>query len=368
MLSANQVIVHQLSYQDFLTEKESWDAKVSEMLLPNIFMSWGWIRAWCQFRRNIFEPIFLRFVDDGVALGYLPLYIESSKGAKILKVIGTDLYIDHVDMISSATDAKSCISALELWLNESKKDWDKLEINGLIEFSEFLELNASSNRYVELSIQSVAPFVTLRPSFNDYMSSYSKKKRYNLKYAFNKLEKERFASYIKCEESDLKDGLEELFNLHERRSTSKGIESSFSKEMVGEFHFILLENVELESIFLRKLQVDGKTIAMLYGFSFQGCLFDYQITHDPEWDEYAPGAALLYKVLEEVHDLGLSEFNFLQGNEAYKYKWTKSQRELLFLKLWSPTMSGRMWQLFDRTMSMMKRIIKAFLSNLVKSN
>ena len=79
-------------------------------------------------------------------------------------------------------------------------------------------------------------------------------------------------------------------------------------------------------IWLRILKTENETIAAYYGFVFENRVFYYQLGLDPQWQSHSPGMVILYEVIREAFAGDFREFNFLQGEEEYKYKWTKTHR------------------------------------------
>ena len=122
----------------------------------------------------------------------------------------------------------------------------------------------------------------------------------------------------------------------------KKIRSSFARPKVVQFHLELLRLLPPGQIWLRGLQYRGTLIAVFYGFVLGGRLSYYQLGHDPSWSGYSPGAVLLQETIREAFDKRLSEYNFLQGEESFKFRWAKAMRSLYSVDLFNRSPLGRL--------------------------
>ena len=72
-----------------------------------------------------------------------------------------------------------------------------------------------------------------------------------------------------------------------------------------------------------RLQIDGLTIAVDYNFCYAG-IFSFYITgydNDKEWSRYGPGRQIMAHSIRCAIDEGMDVFDFLRGDESYKYYW-----------------------------------------------
>ena len=125
--------------------------------------------------------------------------------------------------------------------------------------------------------------------------------------------------------------LEELFaallRLHRARWSAKKRPGMLSNEAVQRFHreaaWALLARGALR---LHTLRLDGATIAVLYGFVRGRRAWGYLGGFDPAFKTLSLGMLMVGHALEEAIRDGVSEFDFLRGQEAYKYAWGAKDR------------------------------------------
>ncbi|OEY67756.1 hypothetical protein BG841_15850 [Marinobacter sp. X15-166B] len=166
---------------------------------------------------------------------------------------------------------------------------------------------------------------------------------------------EHNAEFVWCETVGEKlTCFEEFLILNEKRATERGIQSSVARDSFRQHHRRVIENLPNARIYC--LRLDGDTIAVVYGFLFAARFFYYQVAHDPAYGHLSPGKVLLFRVMTVCAEQGCKEFNFLQGNEAYKSFWADQSRPLFQLKLEKD--NWRVWLLrrFNRTKNWLKTI------------
>jgi hypothetical protein len=56
---------------------------------------------------------------------------------------------------------------------------------------------------------------------------------------------------------------------------------------------------------------------------------------DPAYSSYSTGSLLLLKVIEKAIELKYSEYDFMKGNELYKFKWAKNFRRNFNIKFYN---------------------------------
>ncbi|EGQ7675716.1 GNAT family N-acetyltransferase [Vibrio parahaemolyticus] len=71
-----------------------------------------------------------------------------------------------------------------------------------------------------------------------------------------------------------------------------------------------------------KLVFDGDIIACHFGFRTEERFYYYMPVFDGAYRSYAVGNQLLLKLIEFSETEGIQDFDFLRGDESYKFSWT----------------------------------------------
>lgn len=341
-----------------------WDALLLSRQHPSPFCSLELILPWMSCFGSNYKLLPLGFFKNGAARGFMPLAMSNgnlAQGRTLTFCGSTELYSDHLDIISGEEDSGECLDALWKFLAGGAIAWDFMDLSLISNESRLMkQVTCTGPLEWDLKEKSAAPFIDLSQGFDKYLSGFNGKHRYNLRRVANKLKEQGF-SYNACGQEQITQGIESLFHLHGLRAVSKGIQSTFHGEELLAFHKAAAEKLNSRGrLWLRFLEKEDKRIGAFYGFELGGRLFYYQFGIDPEWEPFSPGTVLMYKVIEEACASGLKEFDFLRGSEPYKYVWTKEQRTLYSAQAYNRSIRGSL----TRTVSQSKDFLKKRLKRL----
>lgn len=344
--------------------RDSWNALVAVMKTPSFFCTWEWVYTWWEHYGNSYLPVILFIYDDEELKGILPLALHISSGIMRTRTLSyctsVELFPDHVDIISSDSDAEQCIKAALAFLTSQYSKWDVIMVSFVSEESSIFTTISGKGLGLNAKFTqgSVSPYISVNSSFEEFMCGIDGNIRNAIVRKQKKLNAQGF-KYTICEYDKLSQGVSDLFHLHELRANSKNIKSSFTGQKLFDFHSDLIMRTDGEGKpWLRFIGKSEKVIAAFYGFSCGDRLFYYQIGFDPEWEQYSPGTILMYEVIKEAFSKGYREFDFLRGNEAYKTSWTKRQRPLYSISVYNRTLRASIYMKISRTKAMIKQKIK----------
>jgi len=330
--------------------RAEWNALVERMRYPTVFCGWEWVTTWWEHFGAGRELRVLLIYRANELKGILPLYLTtrlSARSARIGRVLAycsaEDLYPDPLDMICAEGDAEACAAAVLSYLAGASRDWDILHLRFMQENSQLFRTTHRAGAYGSRAERvSAASYVSLTGSYADYVGQLSVNERSNVRRRRRKLFERAGIVYADMAAMGAAAALERLVDLHGRRAAEKGIASSFARPEVVAFHRDLLDRIDPRRVWLRGLQHDGDIIAAFYGFIAGRTLSYYQLGYDPAWSEYSPGSVLLQETIREAFETGLAEYNFLQGQEAFKQRWANQSRRLYGVDLFNRTLCGRL--------------------------
>ena len=69
------------------------------------------------------------------------------------------------------------------------------------------------------------------------------------------------------------------------------------------------------------LEISGKKAAAVLCFDYCGCLWAYNSGFDSSMNEFSPGWVLLAYILRWANENHYESFDFMRGNETYKYRF-----------------------------------------------
>ena len=329
--------------------ERSWERLVRDMEYPSPFVHPSWVLTAMRFNADKWLPYILLVLERGELIGLLPLYQNKENSSfRELRFAGDCYYPDPLGICCKSEDLDRCINALKQYLKDCR-DWDTLCLKWLLQD----EAKCWESPGGIIKESSIAPYIPLPENFQLYLKAFKKK----INFAIRKVKKFDKANgqYHSTKSPDKsKQLLARLFDLHKQRSEERGIESSFCGDAIVSFHNNVMERYH--NLYTHWLTVDEEIIAVLYGFFVGGRFFYYQIAHDPKHGSLSPGAVLLYKAIEQCCKDGAKEFNFLQGDETYKWKWTKDSRRLYTVKMYNRSVRGSWLRQKDKMRSIAKAV------------
>lgn len=176
----------------------------------------------------------------------------------------------------------------------------------------------------------IAPYARLEDDWEDFYTQKGRKFRYNLRRSERKLDEIGHLSYQHVSHPDeVAHELPDVFELYSRRSQQRYVSPLWGTTQGRE---VLLrsatEFARLGWLDLTLLKVADRTVAFAYGIATQEDYFFYATAFDPEeqFATYSPGTLIIKHLLERAHQNGLRRFDFMLGDEPYKWVWATDSR------------------------------------------
>lgn len=216
---------------------------------------------------------------------------------------------------------------------------------GSLRGHEFLDLQQlpPSSMLPELDIgaehswltQEVCPALQLPPGPERLLESVPARTRENLCYYRRRLQRAGCARFEVATEATLGELLDAVIRLHQARWRRRGLPGGFASTAVRRFHAEAVPGL-LQQGWLRlyALRLDGRVIAAQYCLLCRGRMLYYLGGFDPAYAALSPGTLLTGHAMEEAVREGATEFDFLRGDERYKYAWGAGDRINSRLLVW----------------------------------
>jgi CelD/BcsL family acetyltransferase involved in cellulose biosynthesis len=176
---------------------------------------------------------------------------------------------------------------------------------------------------------STCPYILLPETWDIYKNQYcpSKKRLKTLLYSQRSLEKDHTVELqeLNGDDDSLDAKLQILYKLHQQRWLAQIGKSKFTEQRSRDFYFevskILRKNGWLS---LSSLNVDGKPVALIWGFKYQNVWMDMTPVFDPEYSKFSVGQIQIMKIIESAIQEGFTKFDFLKGGSEYKQRWAQN--------------------------------------------
>ena len=159
-----------------------------------------------------------------------------------------------------------------------------------------------------------SPYVPLEGDFANYLLALPRKARHELKRKMAKADREAANGLV------LDSGfhnLETFLHLHRLSTPDKA--SFMQEKMEGFFRTLCRSFDEAGMLRLWTLSDGSLSIASVVEIRFAGVAHLYNSGYDPSQSHLSPGLTLIARCIEQACLDGLREYDFLRGEERYKY-------------------------------------------------
>ena len=309
-------MAYSVQREDFESIGGAWEEMLAHTAADTIFITPWWQRLW--WRRYggdaRLELLSVRRGDD--LLGIAPLMISGDT----LSFLGdTDLF-DYHDFLAREGCETEFYNAL--WEHISALDWRVLELKSLRESSQTLArlpaLAQARGWQSQITQEDVSPFTNLQPSWDEYLMGLRKKDRHELRRKLRRLQNGGNArQYAHCEPQAVADAMPEFFRL--MRASSGDKDDFLTADRERFFRELAADLTARGQFKLFFLEVDDVRVAACICFDYGGDFLLYNSGYDPEYSALSVGLLNKALCIREAIESGKRQFDFLRGDERYKY-------------------------------------------------
>jgi CelD/BcsL family acetyltransferase involved in cellulose biosynthesis len=187
---------------------------------------------------------------------------------------------------------------------------------------------------------SPCPVAPLSESSSTWRRSLPPGLRRNLRRYWQRLSDEANARFetIARDERRAPAAVQALVGLHTSRWHERGLPGVLNDDRVRRFHTLAAPPLMRSGLLRLHLLYAGSDVIGAQDVLVRGSrAYSYLGGFDPSWNAYSPGTLLMAYAIEQAIGEGCTEFDFLRGREAYKYKWGAIDR--CSLSLWRDAVS-----------------------------
>jgi CelD/BcsL family acetyltransferase involved in cellulose biosynthesis len=299
---------------------------------------------------------------DGPRLvGLAPFFVTAPLGR--LRCLGTG-NTDYLDLLAEEGREADLAEVVAERLISPPRRWGFADLQQLPPGSPIADAQWGPSFRVRRTNQEVCPVMELPLTVEEWRAALPPKLRSNLGYYRRRLEREGDARFITADETNLTQLLDRLFELHGARWRTRKLPGAFSHPAVRSFHR------EVATGFFRRgwLRLYGlvyrdEIAAVLYCFLARGRVFYYGGGFDPELSRLSPGTVLTGHAMEDSIRSGAREWDFLRGDEPYKYAWGARDRvnERLVVTPVTPNLGRPLVAAEEHIERLVKRLVRHWL-------
>lgn len=352
--------------------RSEWDELLKLSPVNSLFLTWKWLRTWWQHlsEDRKLHIIIVRRANELIAIA--PLCLRQGRLGYFLPICTFEFlgvgYVgsDYPDLIIRPADEQLAVQALMAYLVKHRS---------IIEFSHVL----SDSRYmaafstliqqqgwiVARKSTHVCPYINLSGhSWDSYLGSLGSSHRYNFRRRLKNLQKD--FSDVQFElirsEQQVPPAISKLIELHNHRWDERGGSSAFHRASLLNFHGDISRLAFREDCLrLYVLRLRGNVAAILYGFKYNNIFYYYQSGFDTELSRYSVGMVIMGLAIKSAIEEGIEKYDFLHGDEEYKYLWSSEQSALEQFIFIPPGIKGVIYRQVKILRNFAKALLRQYL-------
>ena len=355
----------------FLDLREEWTALLADSDADNVFLTWEWLHTWWRHLRGSRRLTLYAVRRHGQLIALAPF--AATPGWRVNRVPLTSLAFlgtgtvgsDYLDVIVARGREVDACEALSRSLDEQGLS---LVLTQLGPASAAANLAARLARRgwqrVERSTD-VCPYIPLEGlTWASYLASVSGHHRSNVRRRLAHLERSGQMEFdLARTEAERAAALGAFFDLHGRRWDRRGGSSAVHSAEVRAFHESWTR-LALAQGWLRlfTMRLAGRPVASLYALRYRDVFAFYQIGFDPAHARQGVGQVTVGLAIKHALGEGAREFDFLHGDEPYKFDWTRHVRGLSRIEAYPPTPRGRVQARLTAMSALARRVARMVLA------
>ncbi|MGA3332612.1 MAG: GNAT family N-acetyltransferase [Terracidiphilus sp.] len=322
-----------------------WNRLSAESEAPNVFMTYGWFRAWLRRLmadegRERLQPYVLAIRRDEAIAGIAPLVrrVVSRFGLRVRKLEFLTFHADYNDLVLGEDRAGQTAAVVE-FLARTTEQWELVDLKDLRGPGDVIagaEKAAAHARMRSLFLPEEVrcPYMPIDGPWSEMMSRRSRSTRRVFR---NFTVKAREGLQVRVVENPQNEPglLQQLVTLealkHVRGQQSGPFLAAYPDVFQSLFNILGPQGLLLIAL----LEWNGQLVACHLLYRCAKKIWGYFTAYDPEFSDLSPGAILNQAVVDYAFTNGFDEFDFLSGEDPYKMRWTSGFHERYRLQIWN---------------------------------
>jgi CelD/BcsL family acetyltransferase involved in cellulose biosynthesis len=300
-----------------------WNALLKRSASDTLFLTNEWQKTWWR-ELGEGELRILAMYESDALVGIAPLFFAANPlGSPEVALVGCKEVSDYLDFIFARGREVACFRAVVDFLKSTDAPaWHTLALCNIIEtsptLSTFAEMLNAEGWHARVLFEDVCPVVALPDTFEAYLAMLEGKERRELQRKLRRASEDVTITFA-TDATSLARDVDDFIALMKASAPSKA--AFMTPRMARFFHAAARAMFEVGRLQLAFLEVEGVRAAAYMNFVYGDAVLVYNSGLDPEKYAYlSPGQVLIARLIEKAIQDGRRLFDFLQGDEEYKYK------------------------------------------------
>lgn len=271
---------------------------------------------------------------DGQLCGIAPLFsAQNREGERALLLLGSIEISDYLDLIARPADLPAFVPALLDFLSGPQApNWQVLDWYNLLESSptlvELKKAAGSCSWAYTLEPLQHCPYIPLPGNWETYLGGIDKKQRHEVRRKMRRAEEysEPVRWYIVDDEASLETETDAFMDL---MAQDEEKERFLTPAMRLQMHTTVKAAFRGGWLQLAFIEVGGQKAAAYLNFDYNNHIWVYNSGLNVNYRELSPGWVLLGRLLQWANEHQRAAFDFMRGDEDYKYRFGGIDRQVI---------------------------------------
>lgn len=313
-----------------------WQRIAAASPQATVFQTWEWTQTWwTHYGAGKKQRLWaFAFLENGAVVGFAALFFSALPSPlRVARFVGAG-GSDYLDLLALPGQEQAVADAFLYALSERRGRWDWVDLQQIrpgavaAMHGDGEEEDAARRVRTQAWQGETCPYLPLPGDWETFRKGLGKKLRANIGYYERALGKVYEVEMRLATAQTLDADLDDFFDLHQRRWNRRWLPGAFASRRARAFHADAARRLLAAGMLrLHMLLLDGEAQAALYCFQKgERCAY-YLGGFAPELARYSIGTVLTAQAIRyAIEQDGAAEFDFLRGDEGYKYRWGAQDR------------------------------------------
>ena len=325
------------TFESLVEFKDAWNQILEESISQVPFLAFEYLQAWWETRGGGEWPqdselVIITATENDQLIGVAPFFFANNlDGKPALMFVGAIEVSDFLDFLVRPENLDEFVAGLLdfLDISDALPPWEVLDLHNILEDSPSLSVLAAEAQRRGWNHQQVrlqpSPFIPLPGDFDTYLAQIDKKQRHEIRRKLRNVEQSLVVPdySIVADVESLTAETQAFIDMMAQDPSKKAFLTDAMVEHLHKTAQVAFDNGWLHLSFFT---LDGNKAAGNFSFIYNKRLWLYNSAWEWDYREFSPGWILLTHLLQWATENGIEEFDFMRGDETYKYKFGGQDR------------------------------------------
>ncbi len=318
--------------------QNEWNELLARSHSNRIFSTWEWQSTWW----SAYHPGELWVItcrdDTDRLIGIAPWFIDTTEQyGRVVRPIGCVEVTDYLDIIVDNDSTQVVFEVLADFAVANRQLFDLINLCNLPEdsptYGQFATILNQRGFEASLTQQEVCPVIILPKVWEEYFDLLDKKQRHELRRKLRRAEgaAEKIEWYIVGEQHNLDEEIDRFLHL---MGSSQYEKAKFLEDPQNLAFFKAIVPIIFQKHWLQLsfLMINGEAAAAYMNFVYGDSVLVYNSGLLPDkYGHLSAGIILLAHNIQTAIENGYRVFDFLRGNEIYKFRMGGQETRVFML-------------------------------------